>query len=764
MSEPDAEENPHQPTADPGWVLSEDGYDPPGEASRETRFAVSNGFLGVKGAPAIHQGGRAVLPTRTFVAGLFDTGDASAGPALVPAADWALVRLTVNGEPLARSAGDASTLRLTLDLRRGVLLSDGRQSIGSAIGLRMRTLRLVSLSDRAIGLQLVKLQVDGGDVDIALEASSEGVSVALMPERLEQDLGVWRTKHSGKRLATATTSLLQIDGIDLAVVALGEFHWRWHWTARPGQIACFAHTVAVARSEAEGRDPGPAARGKLEAARQLGWRGVIAEHEAAWAERWQCSDVEIDGDAEAQGALRFALYHLNSSANPADECVSIAARALTGDDYRGHVFWDTEIFLLPFYTLTWPQAARALLMYRYHTLDAARAKASRLGWRGALYAWESAATGAETTPEHVIGPDGQPVQVLAGREEQHISADIAHAVWQYWLATGDDTFLLDAGAEILLETGRFWASRAQLEADGRHHIRGVIGPDEYHDDVDDNAYTNVMARWNIQRAQEIAALLRQRWPERWELLSRRLGLNDAELRTWLDVAETVVPGYDAQAGLFEQFEGYFELEDIDLADYADRAMPIDVVLGPERTRRSQVIKQADVVALLGVLPEVFPVGAAADNFHYYEARCAHGSSLSRVTHGLVAARLGHPETALRYFRQAAAIDLADSQGSIAGGVHIADQGGLWLIAVFGFAGVSLRADGVALEPHLPAEWRSLSFRVQWRGRRLKIRIDQADSRVEATLEAGEPMKLTLGRASHELGLGHPLRTRRLKSW
>ena len=210
--------------------------------------------------------------------------------------------------------------------------------------------------------------------------------------------------------------------------------------------------------------------------------------------------------------------------------MSIAARALTGADYHGHVFWDTEIFLLPFYTLTWPEAARALLMYRFHTLAGARAKARRMGWRGAMYAWESADTGAETCPEHAIGPDRRIVDILCGTQEQHISADVAYAVWHYWEATGDDVFLRDAGAEILLETARFWASRAQPEADGQHHIRGVIGPDEYHETIDDNAFTNVMARWNIRRGLAVAALLRQQWPERWTSLSSAIGLDDAEMQ------------------------------------------------------------------------------------------------------------------------------------------------------------------------------------------------------------------------------------------
>ena len=354
----------------------------------------------------------------------------------------------------------------------------------------------------------------------------------------------------------AAASSLRIDGQDIPPTTRGPLKWSWTWKSHPGQIVYFERFVAVTRRDVRGMDAGTAARSKLGIARQLGWSGVVAQHEAAWSSRWQCSEVKVDGDADAQQALRFAAYHLNSAANPTDERISIGARASTGDDYRGHVFWDTEIYLLPFYILTWPEAARALLMYRFHTLDGARAKAAGMGWRGALYARESADTGAEATPEQVVAPDGQVVDVLCGKQEQHISADVAYADWQYWQATGDTRFLLDAGAEILLETGRFWSNRAQQEADGRCHIRGVIGPDEYHEHIDDSAFTNVMARWNIRRALEVAALLRERWPDQWERLATHLGVDDTEMRQWQTVAATLVTGLDTETGLFEQFAGY----------------------------------------------------------------------------------------------------------------------------------------------------------------------------------------------------------------
>ena len=361
------------------------------------------------------------------------------------------------------------------------------------------------------------------------------------------------------------------------------------------------------------------------------------------------------------------------------------------------------------------------------------------------------------TPDQVIGPDNKVVDVLCGKQEQHISADVAYAVWQYWRATGDDGFMLEAGAEIMLETARFWSSRAQLEADGYHHIRGVIGPDEYHEHIDDNAYTNVMANWNIRRALGCSGIAAG-------ALARSVGIvlshqprdwTAAELQQWLTVAQTLATGRDPKTGLFEQFSGYFDLEYINLADYAGRSVPMDVVLGRERTQKTQVVKQSDVVALLALLPEEFAPGKAAENFRYYEPRCSHGSSLSPAMHGLVTARLGDAEMALRFFRRTADIDLGSTHVATGGGVHIAAQGGIWMLAVFGFAGLSLRDDGIAIDPVLPMAWQSLSFSVQWRQRRLKFNINRQV--IEATVEAGDPMVVAIRGEPHEVRRGDALR-------
>ncbi|CAN5677529.1 glycoside hydrolase family 65 protein [soil metagenome] len=747
-----------QPSPDRAWTLRADGYDPLRESSLESRFAVSNGFLGVRGGRAVSRGERWIMPPRTYVAGLFDTPDqADAVPGLVPAADWLRVCISTPAGPLAHDPEEMSDHSVTLDMRRGLLLSDSRHLCRSGLAVRLRTLRLVSQSRRAVGLQLVQIEVEQGEVEVTLEASFEGLNLGLVQEQLEQDLAAWRTRTSGKGLAMAAAASLTVDGQDRPDLAPAPLTWLWRWKSKPGQEIGFERFVTVIRDGAGQAGRAAEARAELATAQHCGWRGVLTGHERAWADRWTQSDVEIGGDPAAQSAVRFALYHLNSAANPEDDHVSIGARALTGDDYLGHVFWDTEIFLLPFYTFTWPEAARALLTYRFHTLGAARDKAAARGWRGALYAWESTDTGVEATPSQLVGPDRQVVDILTGVREQHISADVAYAVWQYWVATGDDTFLLEAGAEIILETGRFWASRAQLEADGQRHIRGVIGPDEYHENVDDNAFTNGMARWNLARGLEVAGLLRDRWPERWLALSDALKLDAEELIHWQAVVDTLVTGLDPRTGLFEQFEGYFALEAVDLAAYAGRSVPMDVVLGRERTARSQVIKQADVVALLALLPEVFVGQSGADNYRYYEARCGHGSSLSRALHGLVAARLGQSQAALDHFNQSAAIDLADTHVAIAGGVHIATQGGLWMMVVLGFAGLSMRDGDLAFDPQLPASWESLRFPIQWHGRHLRVSIWRDGSRLEVELAGGPPITVRVNGQSHALDAARKLK-------
>ncbi len=693
-------ELPLTPTADPSWVLVEEGFTPTREHEVESAFALGNGYLGCRASLA--EGSPLSAPA-TFIAGAFD-GVAGKGPTLARlTGDWSYVSGRVGDEPMRLDTGETLSHRRVLDLRQGVLWREWRRRDRSGRITNLRGLRLASLADPHLLVQ----------------------SVELTPENFSGELRVWDAPSvptsaqttSGVRIAAA-----MVTGIEEPRGRLPrrEADGAWVVDLELGKSYRFDRLVAV-HTTRDGARPEAAALATVQAAHEQGFAAAARAHRQAWQERWQAADVRLDGDAEAQRALRFAVYHLISAAATMDERASVGARGLTGPAYEGHVFWDTEIYILPFFTLTFPERARALLMYRYHTLPAARAKATRLGYRGALYAWESADTGEEVTPAFFVAPGGEIVAVRSGEQEHHISAAVAYAVFSYWHTTRDDRFMLEAGAEILVETARFWASRVTHGADGRAHITAVMGPDEYHESVDDDAYTNGMARWNLEAAHDLARLMAATHPRSWQALAERLSLRDAEVASWPRLAEAIYLGLDERTGVIEQFRGYFELEDLRAVPFEERNAPMDLLLGRERTRRSQVIKQPDVLMLIWLLWDRFPAHVREACFRYYEPRTGHGSSLSPPVHALLAARLGHDDLAYRYFRQTADIDLANNMGNAAGGVHLAALGGLWQAAVFGFAGVELRSEP-RIAPRLPAAWRRLSCKLRWRGRELAVDV------------------------------------------
>jgi beta-phosphoglucomutase family hydrolase len=709
-------------TADPAWTVEVIGFDPLAERDIESWLTVANGRTGTRGS--VEEGSEESDPA-TYVAGIFGSSDG--GRMLVNGPEWTSLAPRVGDEPLDLDRGDTLEHRRLLDLRNGMVFRFWRQRLPSGGTATFRSVRLASLADRAILVMQAVLETTDGTARLVdgVPPPPDTQALARAEAHLERD--------------TAEVNVWAREG--------GSAAFAIHSSEHDGRLA---RMVAVERS-AVGAPPVEEARRALETAKARGAAALLDRHRAAWAERWSGADVEIEGDLELQRALRFGLYHLISSADGDSDLASVGARGLTGPGYKGHVFWDTEVFILPFFTYTDPQAARSLLAYRYRTLDAARARAASLGYRGALFAWESADTGEDVTPREAVAPDGRRIRILTGEQEHHIAADVAWAVWRYWEATGDDEFLARMGAEIILDTARFWASRARASDDGTYHIDTVIGPDEYHEGVHDNAFTNVMARWNIERALETLDLLDDIDASRRAALSRDLHLGPDELAAWRSVADGIVTGYDTETRLYEQFAGFFGLEDIRAADVAERPFPGDVVLGVERVDGAQIVKQADVVMLLHMLPEKHAPGVIEANYRYYEPRTSHGSSLSPAIHAAVAARVGDLDAALEYCRMAAAIDLGNGMGNAAHGVHIATMGGLWQAAVLGFGGLRASRTGIRLDPVLPTAWAALRFRVIWHGTRLEVAVTpdglslDVDGGIDLALGETEPRRLDAGR-------------------
>ena len=451
---------------------------------------------------------------------------------------------------------------------------------------------------------------------------------------------------------------------------------------------------------------------------------LLAAHKQAWQDYWQVSDVIIEGDDIAQQAVRYNIYQLRISVSSHDSRYSIAAKGLTGFGYRGHVFHDTEIFMLPYFTYVHPDIARNLLMYRYRLLPAARAKAKSNGYKGAQYPWESTLSGEETTPPALLHPEtGELIPVLNGPLELHITASISHGVWQYWHITGDDEFMRDFGAEMLLDAAAFWVSRTVWNTEhNAYEIDNVIGPDEWHEHVNNNVFTNYMARHNIQIAIDTLHWLQSIAPDKAKELVQQLDLNEQSLVHWHDVIDRIRISQDKQTGLFEQFDGFFQLEPLDQEKYKGRNTSYQGILGIEEVQRYRIVKQADVLMLLTVLNQQFDLKTKKVNWDYYYPITDHdyGSSLTPAFHVILACELDLVETAYHMFMKGAVVDLEDPRGNSNEGIHCACAGAVWQAAILGFAGLRFTGDGYTTTPCWPEGWTRLAFTCFYKGKQILI--------------------------------------------
>ncbi len=683
----------------PGWSVVVDQLDPEHERANATLLTLSDGCMGTSGVVSFPY---AATSARTLLAGVYD-GD---GPetSLLPAPDW---------HRLPGSMPADARVRRTLDLHTGMLREEltGQAAL---CGVRFEplgsrgtgVLRVASTADIAPGGPLSPPS-DGGTVD-------EGTA----GER------VW----------------MRVTGSQAGIVAAATERRG----AGPDGSTRLERIVAYDSDLAAPPDPAPALR-RLSDVSARGFEELLVEHRAQWASRWADCDIVIEGDDALQRAVRFALFHLHGAAGDAGEA-AVGARGLSGTAYRGHVFWDADVFVLPFLAATRPAAARAMLEYRVRRLPAARAAAHAAGLEGARFPWESARTGRDVTPPSARDRSGRLVPIRTGQLEDHVVADVAWAAATYIDWTGDLAFAAGPGRELLVETARYWASRIRTDSHGAAHIFGVIGPDEYHQPVDDNAFTNLMARWNLRRAADAVA-------------------DDGdghEQRYWLELADALVDGYDPDSGVYEQFATFFELEPLVIEEVAPRRpVSADLLLGRERVEQAQVVKQADVLMAHHLLPDEVAPGSLEANLRFYEPRTAHGSSLSPGVHAALFARVRDDRRALEALRIAARIDLDDVTGTTAGGLHLAALGSVWQAIVFGFAGMRPGGDGaLRIDPRLPAQWSALEVRLRFRGSAVRLRKERG----VATVWSDGAVRVRAGDCEFEPGAGGTHLVRRESGW
>ncbi|MBF2007994.1 MAG: glycoside hydrolase family 65 protein [Chlorogloeopsis fritschii C42_A2020_084] len=704
------------------WNVVETEFDPSRLHHQETVFTLGNGYVGTRGT--FEEGYPHDSPA-TIIHGVYDHV-AITTTELVNCPNWLPFVVKVAGERFRMDSGQILRYERRLDLRLGIVSRDVRWRSPAGHTVEFHFERFASLANQhflAIRCQITSIDFEG-DIEVEVgfhpEPRTQGVKHWQTLKQGGLDNLIWlhsQTLHSAIEFGMAAKLIVEGEETASVCVREGEHHSSTLVTSlqvEPEKTVTLEKIVTLYTSR-ETSTPAEAALIRLVAAPS--YSTLLAAHIAAWEQVWQDSDVVIEGDRLSQLSIRYNLFQLLAVAPRYDDRVSIPPKTLSGFAYSGHIFWDTEIFILPLLIHTQPALARNLLTYRYHTLRGARRKAQEMGYRGAMYAWESASTGDEVTPRWVPGPNGEQVRIWCGDIEVHINTDVAYAAWQYWQTTGDDEWMRDCGAEIILDTAVFWESRVEWNQQ-RHcyDIRDTIGPDENHDRVDNNAFTNVMVQWHLQTALALWDWLVKSYPDTSAQLAEKLYLQPEHLELWGDIANRLYVNQDLATGLIEQFEGFFNLEDVNLADYEPRTKSMQGLLGVEATSQKQILKQPDVLMLMYLLRDRFDRKTLKTNWDYYSPRTDHsyGSSLGPAIHAILACDLNQPVEAYTHFMRAAMVDLADVRRNAHEGIHAASAGGVWQAVIFGFAGVRMTNFGPIACPNLPPNWTRLKFRLKWR--------------------------------------------------
>jgi alpha,alpha-trehalose phosphorylase len=738
-------------------ILISTHIDPSKLVLEETLYHCANGYIGVRGC--FEEGYPEGAPTvrGTYVNAFYDThpithpeklyGFPETGERMLNVTDAQTIALSVDGESVRLEPGRFERYERSLDSGLGIShrAFEWRSARGSRVAVEIR--RLASLSrpelfavgyavrvlDRAAEIVVtsrlegeVENHFDESDprlsgrafkglavVAVEAEASASGGELYVESRTLAREafLGVLSTIDVEESPAFRTEALKDASSASLSIA----------FRLSPGEGFAMTRKNIYVDSDRRG-DVRGAAVSSARSVRGLGFAIFAAEQEAALSKRWYAAEAETEGDKEVSEALRFDLFELMQSA-PADAISSVPAKGLSGEGYEGHYFWDAEIYIAPFFRHTDPAAARRMLVYRHSTLQRARAHARVMGQkRGAVFPWRTIA-GRECSAYYP-----------SGSAQYHINADIAYSCWKYYEVTDDLVFLRDFGAELLFETARAWVELGHF-ADGEFRIDAVTGPDEYACIVDNNYYTNAMARFNLLKALEARAILAKRFPDALADIDRRIGLETGEDAGWERAAELMYVPYDAERDITPQDDGFLRRGEWDFEGTPASDYPLLLTHHHLSLRRRQVCKQADAVLAHLLLPGVAEESTIRNSYTYYEKITTHDSSLSFAVFAAMAAKLGDAEKAYRYFTRTARLDLDDTQGNSKDGIHAANMGGTWLAIALGFGGLETKGGYPSFRPVLPEHWHGLRFTIAFRGSTIRLRASRGiGGRVDTTLE------------------------------
>ncbi|MDZ7675042.1 MAG: glycosyl hydrolase family 65 protein [Acidimicrobiales bacterium] len=759
------------------WRLVETEHDARDRGLTETLFAIGNGYIGMRANPSE---GREAHTHGTYLNGFHETWPikhaedafafAKTGQTIVNVPDAKLMKLYVDDEPLLLPEADLDHYERALDFRTGTSHREVLWTTPAGKRLRVRSERMISLAHRHLAVlrfevellegsapvvvssQLLNRQDGEDEYHVTDAALGEGRDPrqsrtfddrVLIPQLQYHDddgttggevvLG-YRCANSGMTLACAYRHLIEtpceydvenVVGPDLAKTVFTI-------EAHEGETIVITKLVSYHSSRGiPAEELADRCHRTIERAAKTGVAQLQREQREWLDDFWARTDVELEGDDAAQQAVRWNLFQLAQASARTQE-QGIAAKAVTGGGYDGHYFWDTEVYVLPCLAFTSPDAARKLLRFRWKMLDAARERAIELSEQGALYPWRT------------ISGEEASAYYAAGTAQYHINAAVVFALEKYLNASGDIEFLAHEGAEILVETARMWADLGFFEHNGndRFRIHGVTGPDEYTTVVDDNLYTNVMARFNLRYAARTVSFLAEWSPDDYEALQRATGVTTAEIQRWKACADAMYLPYDDKLGIHPQDDSFLDREPWNFANTPPDQYPLLLHYHPLVIYRHQVLKQADVVLAMYLQGRHFSREEKRRNFEYYDPITTGDSSLSACVQSIVAAETGHADLALDYFHQSLYLDLADTHGNTTDGVHVANAAGVWATMVHGFTGMVDTGEHLRFAPRLPATWSSLRFHLLRHGSRLQVIVDPDGATVE--LLDGLPVPIQVG--------------------
>ncbi len=733
------------------WVISDDRFSVDTLGKSEAVMYLGNGYMGLR---SVNEEPYLQEVRNCFVAGTFNKFDEDEVSELPNIADVTRLNIRIDGERFSLEFGETKKYVKQLNVKTAELTRTFDWVSPQGKELRFHFRRFVSLENlHLIGMKMeveslthpVVISFDSG---INAQMSNSGAQHFHEGERRIFDKCfiqlIQTTTESKIDIVLNTVHKVMVNGKELETEPVMVMDRRKVWlqfeaelqpndtltmeklttinTSRDKEVDNEQYTLANLRERS---------LDNLRHEFEKGYEAAFAESNAAWQTKvWDQYNFTIKSeDPFDMLALRFALYQLTIMTPAHDNRMGIGAKALSGEGYKGHSFWDTEVFILPFFTYSNPEIAKSLLEYRYHGLVGARKKAKENGYEGAMYPWEAAwPSDGEVTP--VWGAvdivTGEQTKIWSGFIEQHITSDIAYAVWQYYKITNDQEFMDQYGYEMIFDTARFWASRLEWnEEKQEYHINDVVGPDEYKEHVNNNAFTNHMAHFNIELAIQYYQELKEKRPELLANLETKLDL-ESSYSVWTEKIATIYLPQPREADqIIPQDDTYLSKKIIDLEKYKNQtkvgSMFLDYNL--EQVNEIQVSKQADIMILFLLLENKFLPEVKVANFHYYEPKTLHDSSLSLSTHAILANDLGIEEMAYSLFRRAAEIDLGPAMHSSDHGVHAASIGGIWQSVVLGFGGVRMVDGKLRINPRLPKQWNELTFTIHWQGNPLHVQMD-----------------------------------------